>query len=462
MTNTLDSLFNLININDLVGFLKNYGAKHPEFQKELDAYIKKECIEPGNTKVFDLRQDVLGAVDESVREGRYGKWLSLQDLACQLDEVFENAENLMVMGNPEAALAAGVQTLAVLGSAFDEYQPDDSDGYTSDIYDHAIELIFAAAKHHALAKETVGQYVAEIEESDDIATLYKYGFDSKDRLLMQLSLITKTAEERIPLLDKIIQSANHEYDLHIFVEQKINDLRQLGRNNEADKTILYYINLPEIRKIAVDDAEARNDYQEALKLVEEGLKVARNESHYGTEHDWMKRRLELYHASNNKTGELVATAELFVKENFSLGYYQMLKSLVPPSEWKDYLFTLIDKSNIKQHHTDALSNVYIAEKEWERLYNLVVRGKQTHIRDLDKYAIYLRHDHSAEILKLYDTKLRWFAKQNTGRASYETLVRSMRVMQHLDGGENAVKILADYFRQTYKIRRAMMELMDEF
>ena len=108
---TLDKLFNHINVNDLFGFLKEYGAKHPGFKKELEAWLEKECLTPDNNKAFDLRQDVLGAFDDSVMEGRYGEWLNLHELHVNLDAVFESAEDLMELGNPEPALAVGIQAL---------------------------------------------------------------------------------------------------------------------------------------------------------------------------------------------------------------------------------------------------------------------------------------------------------------------------------------------------------------
>lgn len=43
---TLDKLFNHININDLFNFLKEYGSKHPEFKKELDSWMERECLAP--------------------------------------------------------------------------------------------------------------------------------------------------------------------------------------------------------------------------------------------------------------------------------------------------------------------------------------------------------------------------------------------------------------------------------
>ena len=175
--NTIDHLLNLANINDLFQFLKEYAAKHPSFGKELDAFLKKTCLGPDNSKVFDLRQDVLEAFDEAVRNGRYNEWLSLRKLDIYLEEVFEVAHNLMEIGNPKSALAASIQILDTLGEAFEKYQPNDRYGYAGGIYHDATELILDAAKHLNMTQEKLDEYYAEIEECNGIDLLHPYGFD---------------------------------------------------------------------------------------------------------------------------------------------------------------------------------------------------------------------------------------------------------------------------------------------
>ena len=460
--NTVDNLLNLVNINDLFRFLREYSAKHPGFGKGLTAFLKKTCLGPDNSKVYELRQAVLSAFNEAVMDGRYGEWLSLRELDMNLEEVIEEAHNLMELGNPEPAMAVGIQILDTLGEDFEEYQPDDSYGYASGIYHNATELILEAAKHPNMTPDTLATYYNEIEECNGIDLLHQYGFDGKGNLLLQIALISKQPEERLPLLDKMIKGCKSDYELPTFVSQKIADLTALKRDKEAERAIRYYINLPEIRGIAIDKAMERDNFDEALRLVDEGIMVARNDGYRGIERDWMKRRLAIYETMGD-TGKQIETAkDLFLFENFGKEYYTRLKSLVPSAQWKDFILTIIDEAtpNLKRD-IEGLAAILIAEQEWERLYKLVVHGKQTHIHHLDKYAVYLKA-HSAELLQLYDEKLRWFADQGTGRDRYNSIVRSMRVMQKLDGADAVVHTLASNFRQTYKNRRAMMELISEF
>ena len=457
---TLDKLFNHISNNDLFNFLKAYGAKHPGFQKELNAWMEKVCLAPGNTKVYDLRQDVLGAFDESVMEGRYGEWLNPHELTINLDMVFESAEDLMELGNPEPAVAVGIQALETLGEAYVEYQPDDSYGYTSDIYESAKELILTAAKHPNMSRDVLEAYVDEIEMNKDIDELHEYGFDSKMELLTQLVPMTKTPEERLEMLNRFIESCKSEYDLPGLVKQKIETLQELGRVTERQEAILQYINLPKIRAIAIDDAVSKKDYDKALALIKDGIALAQSVGYYGTERDWMKRRAEVYETMGDKENVIATTCELLIKERFAKEYYLKLKTLVPEEQWKTFLFDTIDNNPLDgRNGIDALATIYIEETEWERLFALVVKGKHTHIHDLDKYAKYLKDNHSEEILRIYDEKLRWEAAQGTGRDRYEAIARSMRVMQGLVGGQEAAHTLAEFFRHTYSNRPAMMEII---
>ena len=443
---TLDKLFNHINVNDLFGFLKEYGAKHPGFKKELEAWLKKECLTPDNNKAFDLRQDVLDAFDDSVMEGRYGEWLNLYELHVNLDAVFESAEDLMELGNPEPALAAGIQALETLGESFVDYQPDDSYGYASCIYDSATELILTAAKHASMTRDILEEYVEEIEKDKDIDKLHAYGFESKENLLIQLSPLTKTPEERLKMLNSFIKSCTSEYDLPNLIKQKIETLHELGRDAEKQKTIQSYINIPDIRAIAVDNAMSEKNFSEAISLIEEGIMIARNIGHYGTERDWMKQKANVYEKMGDKENLIAATRELLIKERFSKEYYEKLKTLIPQEKWKTFLFDIIDHHPIDQgYRIDNLAAIYIKEKEWERLYALVVNGRNTHIHDLDRYAKYLKNNHSEEILCVYKEKLMWEASQGTGRDRYESIAYSMRVMQNLDGGHEAASFAGGIF-----------------
>lgn len=458
---TIDKLLNLANINDLFSFIKEYAAKHAEFKEEFESYLKRECLSDDSTKAVDLRQDVLGAVDE---EGRYHEWFSLLRFDTRLDEIAEDSRNLMELGNPEPALAVGVQIMEALGEVIEEYQPDDSDGYASDIYETAKELIFAAAKHPKMTRETLTDYFNEIENNSDIESLHDYGFDSKEELLLELALLVKSPEERLEMLDQFIASCNREYDLTKLVKQKIEALLELGRIADAHKTIQHYINLPQIRSMAVDNALAEKDYQKALSLIEIGITIAREDHYYGTERDWLKRKLEVYAATGERDKQIETAKELFVSCGFSMEYYSTLKILVPQREWKRLLFDTIDSASQKSrdYNTDSIAAIYIKESEGERLYNLVVKGAKTHIHNLDKYAEYLKKDHSEEILQIYNSKLRLEAAQGTGRDRYESIARSMKVMQKLEGGMSAAHGLAEFFRQTYRNRPAMMEIMKAF
>ena len=460
----IEKLLNLTNINDLFAFIKEYAAKNSGFKKELEDYLDRVCLSENNTKVFDLRQDVLGAVDESVEEGRYHEWFNLREFDMRLDAIAEDAENLMEMGNPEPALAVGVQMLESLGDAFEEHQPDDSYGYASDIFERAKELIVSSAKHPNMKRETLEDYFDEIEHDEDIDKLHPYGFDSKEELLLQLAPLTKTPEERLDMLNQFIKSCKSEYELSKFVQQKIDTLLELNHKSDAQKTIQQYIGIPEIRSVAVDNAMLEKDYETALSLIEEGLVIARNINHYGTERDWMKRRLKVYETMGNRENQIASAKELFVSENFAQEYYTKLKSLVPQQEWKQSLFDIIDNipQKFRERWMDNIAAIYIQEKEWERLYSLVVDGVKTQIDKLDEYAKYFIKEHSEEMLRIYNDKLRWEAAQGTGRDRYESIAHSMRVMQSLEGGHAVAHDLAEFFRKTYRNRRAMMEIISDF
>lgn len=82
------------------------------------------------------------------------------------------------------------------------------------------------------------------------------------------------------------------------------------------------------------------------------------------------------------------------------------------------------------------------------------------IHFVDEFAKYLKGEYPQEIISLYERGIKKYA-ENTGRNFYHEVVGYLKNLQKINGSGEKVKTLVNYFRQTLKNRRAMMEILNK-
>ncbi len=81
------------------------------------------------------------------------------------------------------------------------------------------------------------------------------------------------------------------------------------------------------------------------------------------------------------------------------------------------------------------------------------------INFIDRYVKHLKKYFPDELILLYEKGIKKLA-ENTGRRYYNEVANYLKSLQQITGGDEKVKSIVNYFRQTYKNRRAMMEILD--
>ena len=84
----------------------------------------------------------------------------------------------------------------------------------------------------------------------------------------------------------------------------------------------------------------------------------------------------------------------------------------------------------------------------------------TRIEFVDQFANYVKDDYPEIIIQLFEQAIKTYAMK-TGRDFYNDVVRYLKKMQKLSGGEEIVKKIVGQFCIQYKNRRAMMEILNK-
>ena len=114
---------------------------------------------------------------------------------------------------------------------------------------------------------------------------------------------------------------------------KIGLLQNAGMMQEAETVISQYLVFSDVRKLRVEKLVYEKQYEQAIDLIKDGIKIAGSNDRPGTAADWKDKLLDIYLLQKN-TGKIISTTEdLFINGRDSRKYYPVLKKHITLAEW---------------------------------------------------------------------------------------------------------------------------------
>ena len=206
-------------------------------------------------------------------------------------------------------------------------------------------------------------------------------------------------------------------------------------------------------------------YDEAIRLLDEGIEIAKEDIYSGTDSKWLEIKLKICETTN-RTSEVVDTCRLlFVTGRDKLTYYNKLKTLIPKEQWKNFLDAMMKETEFSNYFSfggSAEADIYVKEQDNERLFTLLSSTRYDQLEALMRYAHYLKDTHSEQLIAMYTSSLNDYAERKMERRNYEFIAQVLPCIHKLKGGQTAVKNIVAEFRIKYKRRPAMMEVLKDF
>ena len=466
-------LFALEDAEGMREFILGYAKKHDTFRSDLLAYLQGKYLNSQDS-AEDYREEVVMAFQqyETMRYSYYDEdevhdWLAI---IARVDEIFDDTRELMQMGNAEAALAVSVQFFTTLS---EEYDPESPDGHEDEPFVHtqcvkAAQLMLEALVHASVCQESKEDALEELKDVvDDYGEMYRdYCIYDIDDLLLQATVAVQSEEVALKLLDKLMKKQKDRYDFYKYVRKKIELLRRMKREKEAGKVERKYLHLKEIRSDAIDYAISLQQYDEALRLADEGIaKDGEGDKNLWDIKPWLEKKQNVYTLLKDKEKQIETARLLFICERGSMDIYHQLKGWVDADQWKPFLTQLLAETDCSFHDyrgNSVLADIYVEEKDHEGLFQFLAGATSDRLDFLDRYAHHLPKEYADRLIGLYICDLRQYAERNMGRDHYTRVAHAMKKMQKLPGGREDAHQLAEEFRAKYKKRRAMMEELKEF
>ena len=467
----IQQLLSFVNPQELSQFIYEYATMHPEFKTALlNRFMAKELS--ATSKEKDYRVEIQKVFNDSYYNKKPRYHNRYDDFDCDWETVFnrmdtflEKADFFLNVGNIDTAIDIALQTLRSIGENYEDELLYNNDLYPSDYCEQAGDLLIKVIEHPKTTQKQKTAILQELGQLAKLSTYRDYDLYDIDELLMQINLSIQPAEKALELIDKLLEERKDTYDLYQIVLRKVNLLTELHEEQKAADTIWQYLHLTEIREMEVDKLIASCQYDEAIRLLNEGIEIAEKEEHIGTIEEWLKTKLRIYEMTH-RTSDVIDTCRLlFVSGGDKLEYYMKLKTLVPKEEWKSFLDAMMEETHFSEYFSFGANDeaeIYVNERDNEHLFKLLSSTKYHQLEALMKYSYYLKDTHSEQLIAIYTSLLNDYAEQNVGRTHYELIAQALLCAKKLNGGQAAVKTLVAEFRIKYKRRPAMMEVLARF
>lgn len=467
----LKKILSIIKPNELSQFVFEYASTNKEFKTALLQRITiKELYSASKEK--DYKKEIQKVFEGSGLSRRSRYYNRYDDFSLDWDEIFnqvhallEKAELFLTMGTLDPAISIALQILRSIGENYNDELVYNDDIDTCAYCEQAGELLMKVVQHPQITQKQISVISQELNEIAKLSSYWDYDVYDVDELMMQIEISTQPIDKALELIDKLIEDRKESFDLYQLVLRKINLLTEQNEIGEAEATIYQYLHLSPIRKMMVEKLIAREQYDEAIRMLDEGIKIAGEERYAGTIHEWMELKLKIYEMANRTSEVIDGSKQLFKFGWGIMEYYHKLKGLIPEKQWKPFLTGLMEEVNFSENPTFSVNDkarIYLEEKDHERLFQLLASKKCNQMEVLMEYAHHLKDTHSEQLIAIYTSYLVDYAERNMGRDHYEYIARVLQCMEKLNGGKVAVRYLVSEFRTKYKRRPAMMEILGKF
>jgi hypothetical protein len=278
-----------------------------------------------------------------------------------------------------------------------------------------------------------------------------------------LELLKEGAEETdadafIALQDRLLEDLTDKasHTAQKILRRKIDYYKSSHKHKKAWEIIENNVQIADFRKMLIEKKIENGDYGAAKKLVFDGV----NASPHGERHPSAWDDFLVTIAEKEKdTPALRGISRSCIDDCFRAAYFARYKSAFTDGEWAEAREDLIAHYQKKTRgFSSSAADVLAAENEAERLLGYI--EKHLTIENLKKYYTVFAGTFPGRTLALFREAIDRYAENNTGRTGYEYIAGLLKKMAGIPQGGAVVTGMIDEYRTRYKIRRAMIEVLD--
>lgn len=475
---SFDDLLQKISAEEYRDFIRQYAARDKEFKAEFELYFAAKDEKIDVSKQYET---LIRRIISKYSERGFVDYSATFSLSKEIGRLLDTA--LAQVKKKQFSQAFALARVALREMMEVVMTCDDSAGNIGATVNDVIELLEAIADESsippAVMEELYGFIKAELSDNK----YFSYGDFGYELfgLFRRLSVELDNEEEFLSFIDTQLSKPKEKYGDYrrdFYKREKIDFLKETGRKGEAEKLVQQNLDIVELRQEEIAKAIKKKDLDAAKKLIADGIKIAEKKGHPGTVAEWEKELLRIAVLEKDKETIRFYTKQFaFDRWSLSRDYYQQWKKTFTAVEWKEEFEKLVaDKTEKvskevgkwKSHRQGEpyhsllheLAPIYIEEKLWDRLLELVVKAN-----DFDtawRYHDLLVKNYPLELLHIYLPSLEQQGDKTTQRSDYADLVYKMKkIIKDIPQDAGKIKAVAQRLKEKYPRRPAMVEELNK-
>jgi hypothetical protein len=444
-------------VRDLLGKLS------PE---DLKLFILEQCLNsPSMRQAFlsefaqlnpdqskeTYRQQIRSSISSIGKRRGYIDWAGAGAIGKSVDNLLATAEKHLKQSHYQS-------TVYIACAVMEEMTPllqyaDDSDGAIGGPIEEAFDLL-----QRVVQSDIPDGLRSELLDYC-LATFDKNIFEDWDwhlGLLDLASALVRTESEGNKVFARMDKSKGSDYTRERIQLIKWELLRKIKGPEEAEKFLLGNLAYHRFRMIAIETSIQSRNFDKAIALARDGIRFDSKERP-GYVYDWYEWLLKIAQIQKDSDRIIEYARILFIQSNrHDQDYYQILKKTVSADGWPAFVEVLITdiQKDARWHSFDMISGIFIREKWWDRLFDLLKTHPTVHY--VEAWEKYLAAGYSGELVGMYSNGIQSLLQRSSTRKDYQQICQYLRRMKKL-GGNDASKDLIRKIQTEYPRRRALLE-----
>lgn len=465
---SFEDLLLKVNLEEMRDFVRQQKTRDREFGEKFMLFFAEK--DPN----LDVSAKYEGLVRQIVRKHSSKGFMEYRQTFSfekEIQQVLDAADTAIERKNFREAFAIGKllchEVLQLIQAS------DDSAGNIGGVLSSAIQIFDNLAAAPTLSPElcdSIFEHLLKMLEDKD---WFSYGDFGYELLRATEKIAPRTKPERyLNLLDSLLKihaDKHSDFFQDYFKKLKIQFLESMGRQEEAEKLVAASMDVVEIREGVVQKALQKKEFLKAKQLVREGIELAEAKGHPGTVSNWEKMLLEIAYLENERGAIQHFTKKFAFDRGLNVEFYQKWKATFSPEEWQRVIESHIQSvvetekkapkshwSNLEESLFLRLSPIFIQEKMWQRLLELIPPSPSEH-------TLAAVHPHLAtlfpqQLLGFYLQVLSELGDRASQRSEYSHLADLMlKVKRDIENSAVAIDNLAAALILKFPRRPAMLD-----
>ena len=404
--------------------------------------------------IEDYENKIYSAIESSAGRDGFIDYHESWDYTKNMHKITSEVNSLVDNGEYDLAFEVAKTILETIP----ETDIDDSNGSTGEVAESCIEIIERILEsilhdENTLAKKIL-DYILNETKTEYLSNYAIYLYLLLDLYVERNRYLDEIEEGLLDALEigkskDYFWNAEHYVDILVDIYNKEDDKEKiinLLKKYSANKDICLKL---------VEEYLKEDNVKDAITLLKTRLEETNNSTYASKLAD-----IYLDNIMQDEYKDILYQL-LFEYDKYDIDIYKKIKHLYSKQEWlkerENIINKILNESKGYLYFTDLL-NIYIEEKKYDDIYNIV---KDKDMSTIMRFEQYLLPKYNKELISIYVKCCKSFASKAFNRKMYSELARDMLHIKKMKNSENEYTKLLKEMREKYHNRPAMQDELSQ-